>query len=102
MDYRLPDGDPHDKLIELCRRSGARCYLAGAKGRRYLDIARFEKAGIQVRFANYTNYPAYRQVHPPFEHRVSVLDLLFQAGPAAHRYMKSFGPVRGAVGASPH
>lgn len=30
------------------------------------------------------------QLFPPFEHVVSVLDLLFNEGPNAWRYMKSF------------
>lgn len=94
MDYRLPDGDPHEKLIELCRQSGAGRFLAGNRTRRYLDVARFEQADIEVSFADYARYPSYRQVYPPFEHRVSVLDLLFHTGPDAHRYMKSFGRAR--------
>jgi len=30
------------------------------------------------------------QLHPPFVHDVSIIDLLFNVGPDAHRYMKTF------------
>jgi len=41
---------------------------------------------------DYQGYPKYGQVHPPFEHAVSVVDLILNQGPEAPRYMKSFGP----------
>jgi hypothetical protein len=40
---------------------------------------------------DYSGYPEYAQLYPPFEHAVTVLDLLFHIGPDAPRYMKSFG-----------
>jgi len=33
------------------------------------------------------SYPEYPQLYPPFEHGVSVLDLLFNAGPDARSYI---------------
>ena len=46
-------------------------------------------------------YPENRQCHGPFEHRVSILDLLFNEGPRASRFMKSFGAVKPIVAAAP-
>ena len=48
------------------------------------------RAGIGVRWMDYSAYPEYHQLYPPFEHAVSVIDLLFNEGPNAWRYMKSF------------
>lgn len=90
MNYTLPDSDPHGKLLALCLESGAGCLLANAGARRYLDVERFARAGVRVRFADYARYPSYVQLYPPFEHQVSVLDLLFHTGPDAPSYMKSF------------
>ena len=70
------------------RLAGATDYLSGPSARDYLDEAQFAQAGIRVGFADYSGYPEYPQVHPPFEHGVSMLDLLFCAGPEAVRYMK--------------
>jgi hypothetical protein len=43
-----------------------------------------------VEWMDYHNYPEYHQLFPPFEHAVSIIDLLLNEGPNAPRYMKSF------------
>jgi hypothetical protein len=85
-ELELPD-DRVDRLIEICRTLGADEYLSGPAARAYLDVARFDAQGIAVRFIDYEGYPEYPQLHPPFEHRVSALDLLFNAGPDAPSYL---------------
>jgi hypothetical protein len=37
---------------------------------------------------DYAGYPEYSQLHPPFEHGVTVLDLLFMVGPGAPQYLE--------------
>jgi hypothetical protein len=39
---------------------------------------------------DYSGYPEYRQLYPPFEHGVSILDLIFNEGPNAPQYLNSF------------
>jgi len=39
-----------ERLISICRQFGAEKYLAGSGGKNYMDIEKFEKAGIQVFF----------------------------------------------------
>jgi hypothetical protein len=91
-DYRARSGR-NDRLIDLCVQAGATDYLSGPRARAYIDEAAFGAAGISVQFADYTGYPEYDQVYPPFEHAVSVLDLLFCVGPCARDFMKD---LRGA------
>jgi hypothetical protein len=79
-------------LVEICRQAGASEYLSGPRARAYLDESAFTRQGIEVTYADYAAYPEYPQVHGPFEHAVTVLDLLFSTGPAAPGYMKSLGP----------
>ena len=79
---------PSERLIDLCRAVGGTEYLSGPSARDYLDVAAFEAAGIAVQFADYSGYPEYSQPHGPFEHSVSVLDLLFCTGPRALEFMK--------------
>ncbi len=38
------------RLVSLCMDHAASTYLSGPSGRKYLDLALFEKAGIEVRF----------------------------------------------------
>jgi hypothetical protein len=87
-DYDAPAGR-NERLIDLCQKAGATDYLSGPNARGYLDEARFAAAGIQVQFADYQGYPEYPQPWPPFEHHVSVVDLLLSVGPDAARYMKA-------------
>jgi hypothetical protein len=83
---------PHrtERLVELCRQAGASHYLSGPSARAYLDERLFAEAGISVNFMEYTGYPEYAQLFPPFEHAVSIIDLIFNTGPEACRYIKSF------------
>ena len=57
----------------------------------------FEDAGIELEYIDYSGYPEYEQLHPPFEHDVTVLDLLFNVGTDAPRYMKSFATRHASV-----
>ncbi|MDX1555708.1 MAG: WbqC family protein [Xanthomonadales bacterium] len=79
------------RLIDLCAKVGADTYLSGPAARAYLDESRFAAAGIEVEWLDYSGYPEYPQMWDGFEHGVTILDLLFNTGPDAHRYMKSFG-----------
>jgi WbqC-like protein family len=87
-EYETRDA-PSERLIDLCRAVGGTEYLSGPSASNYLDAAAFEAAGIAVQFADYSGYPEYSQPHGPFEHGVSVLDLLFCTGPRALELMKT-------------
>ncbi len=76
-----------ERLIALLQSAGARTYVSGPSARSYIYAARFEEAGIGLKFKSYEGYPEYPQFHPPFEHRVSILDLLFHTGPDAPYYI---------------
>jgi hypothetical protein len=83
------EGRKADRVLALCRAVGAGLYLSGPAASAYLDPATFAAAGIELRFADYSGYPAYPQLHGPFIHQVSVLDLLLNTGLDAPRYMKA-------------
>jgi hypothetical protein len=91
-DYDVPaDATRSRRLVELCRAAGATAYLSGPSARAYIDEQEFKDAGIALEYMDYDGYREYQQLHPPFDHHVTALDLLFNAGPDAPRYMKSFG-----------
>ena len=82
--------DPVERLIELCRAKGATRYLSGPAARAYLRAEAFREAGIELAYANYSGYPAYDQSCEPFQHGVSIVDLLCQVGrEAGRRHLKS-------------
>jgi WbqC-like protein family len=88
IDYSPTAVDPTGRLVEICLKAEASTYVSGPAAKAYLDEAQFERAGVRVRFMEYDGYPAYPQLYPPFEHGVSVLDLLLMVGPRAPEYLE--------------
>jgi hypothetical protein len=82
MDYRLPAGKT-ERLVHICRELGAGVYLSGPSARGYLDEAAFARAGISVEWMDYSGYPEYPQLFPPFVHEVSIVDLILNTGARA-------------------
>lgn len=87
MDYTTVDAETTERLVALCRQAGATEYLSGPSARAYIDPSRFEDAGIMLTFMDYDGYPEYGQLYPPFDHQVSIIDLLVHTGPAALAHM---------------
>jgi hypothetical protein len=89
MDYNLIGGKT-ERLVHLCQQAGATAYLSGPSAKAYLNEDLFKNEGIAVLYMDYSGYPEYGQLYPPFEPRVSIIDLILNEGPSATRYMKSF------------
>lgn len=89
MDYRLIEGKT-ERLIDLCKQAGATEYLSGPTAKPYIGESLFRKEDIILRYMDYSGYPEYSQLFPLFEHHVSIIDLIFNEGPNATKYMKSF------------
>lgn len=77
-----------ENLLHLCRALGATVYLSGPAAKSYLDESVFSQAGVQVRYMDYGGYPEYPQLHPPFDHQVSIVDLLLNTGHDARHYLE--------------
>ena len=88
-DYELREGKT-ERLVHLCKQAGASEYLSGPTARAYLNEDIFEREGISVCYADYSGYRKYRQLYPPFHSAVSIIDLIFNEGPFARSFMKSF------------
>ena len=86
-DYILEEGRTH-RLAGLCEQAGATQYVSGPSARAYLDEGAFATRGIAVSWFDYAGYPEYPQLWGDFVHGVSILDLLFNCGRDAPRYMK--------------
>lgn len=80
-------GKKQDRLLELLNKAGAKQYVSGPAAKTYIDPIRFEATGIELVWKDYLGYPEYSQRFPPFEHGVSILDLLFNVGPDAPWYI---------------
>lgn len=86
MDYSVVNGKS-ERLIDLCRQVGGGRYLSGPSAKSYIDPTAFHRAGIDLDFMDYSGYPEYSQLFEPFEHQVSVIDLIFNVGPAARDHL---------------
>ncbi len=89
-DYETVEG-ADECLLVLTEQAGGDHYVSGPTARGRLDESIFDEAGVSVSYFDYDGYPEYDQPHPPFEHAVTILDLLFCVGADAPRYMKTFG-----------
>ena len=81
------EGGRVERLISLLQQIGATEYLSGPSARAYLEGSEplFAAAGIQLIFKSYSGYPEYPQLHAPFDHAVSILDVIANVAPADYR-----------------
>lgn len=80
-----------EKLPGICKDCKVDIYLSGPVSKDYFDKELAKKENIKVEWMNYSDYPEYNQLFQPFEHGVSILDLIFNEGSNAKKFMKSFG-----------
>lgn len=74
-------------LVDLVCRAHGTHYLSGPSARAYIEPELFRAHGITLQYKDYSDYRKYTQRYPPFEHKVSILDLIFNTGPAAPDYI---------------
>ena len=81
------EGKKQAKILDLLKKSAADCYVSGPAAKSYIVEDDFVSAGIKLIWKDYSGYPEYSQLYPPFEHNVSILDLLFNVGKDAPYYI---------------
>ena len=84
-------GRKTERLLDILRCVGGTTYLSGPSAAAYLDLTQFERERIRVEYKTY-DYEPYPQVQEGFQSEVTVLDLLFNVGPEARRFLKSTSP----------
>ena len=80
MDYQAQPAEPNGSSASASRRVPTPTSQGRAPGR-ISTKGCFRAAGIELQYFDYAGYPEYQQLFPPFDHDVSVIDLLFNAGP---------------------
>ena len=89
-DYVLEDGKT-ERLAGLCTQAKGTEYISGPAAQEYLKTAVFENRGLSVAYFDYSGFDEYPQLWGKFEHCVTVLDLLFNCGPDAYKYLRHAG-----------
>ena len=85
-DYN-PSGAGQERLMSVLKKSGAKYYLSGPSAKKYINEDKFKKSGIMLEWKDYSDYPEYEQPFGKFEHRVSIIDVLFNTGPKSSYYI---------------
>jgi WbqC-like protein len=79
-------GAKTERLLAILKKLRATHYVSGPSARSYLDTDLLQQNDIAVEWMVY-DYPEYPQIHPPYYGNVSVLDLLFNTGTEAGRFI---------------
>jgi hypothetical protein len=81
-------GKATDLLINICRTLGANKYLSGPGGRQYMDLEKFQRAGIDIKWQEF-KFPVYKQPFPALDFipNLSVVDTLCSCGQSTGRYI---------------
>lgn len=90
-DYVPIDGRT-ERLVDLCRQAGGTEYVSGPAAKDYMDESAFAAGGVKLTWFDYAGYPEYSQRWGAFTHFVSILDLLFNCGKDASRFMNHVRP----------
>jgi hypothetical protein len=85
-----PEGYRTERLINILKKAKASRYITGPSAKNYLQEDLFKEACIDLEYFSYQGYPEYPQLHGPFVHEVSVVDLIFNAGKDSYQFLKSF------------
>ena len=86
-DFDLVEGKT-ERLVGICKDAQATQYISGPAARNYIEPEIFEGEDLELKWADYSGYPEYKQLWGDFEHGVTILDLLFSEGPDANKFMK--------------
>ena len=86
-DYVLIEGKT-ERLADLCAQAKGTAYISGPAARDYIVEDAFTEKGIKLTWFDYSGYPEYPQLWGNFTHGVTILDLLFNCGKDAPRYMR--------------
>lgn len=86
-DYNLIEGKT-ERLVDLCLQTKATHYLSGPAAKDYLVEKLFDEKNVSLEWMDYSDYKEHSQLHPPFEHGVSILDLIFNEGKKSREFLK--------------
>lgn len=95
-DYSLVDGKT-ERLLDLVQQAKGTEYISGPAAKDYIVEDLFIQSNIRLTWMDYSGYQVYSQLYPPFEHGVSIIDLIFNEGPNAKMFLNSFTKVRSSV-----
>lgn len=89
-------GTKTERLINILNKIGADEYVSGPAAKSYIEIERFKNEGISLYWYEF-NHPNYPQLYGDFIPYLSVIDLLFNAGNEAIKYINIREGLKNAI-----
>lgn len=86
MDY-FAVGTKTERLISICQQTKATHYLSGPSAKNYIIEDEFSNRNIHLEWMSYSGYQEYEQLFPPFEHGVTILDLILNVGESSNQFL---------------
>ena len=77
-----------ERLVSICRDVKADMYLTGPAAKAYMNQDLFKQSNIEIEYLDYSGYREYDQLEEPFEHGVTILDMIFNLGAETKEYLK--------------
>ncbi|MFH1415974.1 MAG: WbqC family protein [Elusimicrobiota bacterium] len=68
-----------ERIIDICKKTGAGTYLSGRGAAEYLDEHRFSEESIELEYQDFI-HPEYKQCYSGFISHMSAVDYLFNCG----------------------
>jgi len=84
------EGSKETRYKPLLQEIGCTTFLSGPSAKSYLTQESMAEVGITLEWMQYEGYSEYAQLNPPFEHGVSIIDLIFNEGSNMKKHMLSF------------
>jgi len=81
------EGMKTERLVNMLKKIGADEYISGPGARDYIDVNSFEENNIKLYWYEF-QHPVYPQIRGEFIPYLSVIDLLFNTGGEAIRYIR--------------
>jgi hypothetical protein len=78
-----PIGEKTDRLVDICLKAGATHYLSGPAAMAYIEEDKLTAHGIKLEWMSYDGYRSYPQLWGAFFPKVSIIDLILNAGPCS-------------------
>jgi len=88
-DYETLPGKT-ERLVGICKNLNGEEYISGPAAKDYINEELFLENNIKLSWIDYGGYPEYKQLHSPFFHDVSIIDLILNEGPNSKQFIKSF------------
>lgn len=93
-ELNISGGKDGEKVIKICKQLKCDHFINGPSAKSFMDEEKFVNQGMALEYMEY-NYDEYSQIHPPFSHHVSALDVIFNCGKDAKKYVCKFNPKLG-------